>query len=307
MLLTELLELYIQKRLRSGSENTIRLYRHSIKSFALTVAKIPSLDDLTDDNVERHLWRIVGEGGEPESANKDRGQLNALWSFAHDKGLIATKPDNRPLNEPEHIPLGWLPEELARLLDACANQKGTISEVQACLWWSALVNVLLDTGERIGAIRQLSKSALQDQWLLVPAHIRKGKRRDRLYPLSEATVQALQKLIAVNKADKRLFPWDRCETYLYNRFKRVLIEAGLPTDRRSKFHRLRRTVASAVAREGGDASAALDHASPRTTRKYLDPRIVGQEPVASVLARYLANPSLSKASKRHEEPVRAAQ
>jgi len=69
-----------------------------------------------------------------------------------------------------------------------------------------------------------------------------------------------------------------------------LAAAGLPTDRRSKFHRIRRTVASAVAEAGGNPSEALDHASPKTTKRYLDPRIVGTQPVDSILANYLANP-----------------
>ncbi|MGN6544176.1 MAG: tyrosine-type recombinase/integrase [Aureliella sp.] len=294
MLLTELPELYVAKRLKSGSSNTVRLYKHTITSFAKSLGKIPELTDLTDELIERHMWAIVNQGGAPESANKDRGQLIALWNFAAKRGMISTWPDNRPLPEPEKVPLGWLPEELERLFAACDAKQGKIGTVDAALWWRCLIRVLMETGERIGAIRFLKKSAVQQQWLLVPAHLRKGKRRDRLYELQPETLSDLQKLISQNTSDKQLFPWDRCETYLYNRYNDVLESAGLPTDRRSKFHRLRRTVASAVAREGGDASAALDHASPRTTKKYLDPRIVGREPVSAVLARYLANPELSK-------------
>ncbi len=271
MLLTELLDLYIAKRLKSGSENTIRLYKHSIASFAKSIGKIPELSDLTDEAIERHMWGIVNRGGAPESANKDRGQLIALWNFAAKRGIVSTWPDNRPLNEPEKVPLGWLPDELARLLKACEDQPGTIGDCRASLWWVCMVRVLLETGERIGAIRWLTKSALQDNWLLVPAHLRKGKRRDRLYTLQSETIEKLRDLIKENRSNKSLFPWDRCETYLYNRFNKILEAANLPTDRRSKFHRLRRTVASAVAREGGDATAALDHASPRTTKKISRP------------------------------------
>lgn len=53
-------------------------------------------------------------------------------------------------------------------------------------------------------------------------------------------------------------------------------------------------MASAVTAAGGDATAALDHASPKTTKKYLDPRIVGAVSVSDILASYLANPRQSK-------------
>jgi integrase len=131
---------------------------------------------------------------------------------------------------------------------------------------------------------------LQGDWLLVPAEHRKGKRRDRLFPLGTDAAEACRKLIAANLDDDRIFPFPYSGTYLYKKLTGVLKRAGLPTDRKSKYHRFRRTVASAVARAGGDPTRALDHASPKTTKKYLDPRIVGSVPVADILAAYLANP-----------------
>lgn len=292
--LSDLLNLYAAKRLKAASPNTLRLYQHSLRSFARTLGRTATLADLNDDDIERHMWRIVNGGGSPASANKDRGQLIALWRFAFDRRMVNELPDNRALIEPERVPMGWLPEELHKLLNTIEKLDGWICNVPCALWWRALVHVLLDTGERIGAIRYLEKSAVQDRWLLVPAHLRKGRRRDRLYPLTEDTLAALVELMAINKHTLLLFPWDRCDNYIYNRYKVILSDAGLPTDSRSKFHRIRRTVASAVAREGGDATAAMDHSSPRTTKKYLDPRIVQNEPVNQVLARYLANPKLCK-------------
>jgi integrase len=152
------------------------------------------------------------------------------------------------------------------------------------------LRILLDTGERIGAIRALKKEHFQGNWLLVPAALRKGNKRDKLYQIQPETIRLVVELIERNKDDDKLFPWDRCETYIYNRYKDILKRAKLPADRRSQFHRIRRTVASAVAGAGGDASAALDHASPRTTKKYLDPRIVGGVKPSDIMAAFLRNP-----------------
>lgn len=290
MLLTELLARYIDKRLKGKSANTIRLYHHSINSFAKTVAATPELLHLTDENIERHMWRVVRNGRSPATANKDHGQLTALWRFASHNRIVDTWPNVRTMQEIEHVPLGWLPEECVDLLNAARAQHGVIGSVRASLWWECLILVLFETGERIGAIRELKKSALQDHWLLVPAEARKGSRRDKLYTLQPETVQLLRQLIRLNTESDMLFHWDRCENYIYNRYSKILQQANLPDDRRSKFHRCRRTTASAVARGGGDATAAMDHASPRTTKRYLDPRIVGGVKPSDLIKDYLRNP-----------------
>jgi len=298
MKLTELFDLYQAKRLRFKSPNTLRLYGHTIRSFAKTLGRSATIDDLTSDQVERHMSRIISGGGSPASANKDRSQLLAMWRFAATHRIIDRWPDVQIANEPEIVPLGWLPGDLDKLLAAAESERGFLGPVPARLWWSALFRVLLATGERIGAIASLKKHHLQGDWLLAPAEFRKGKRRDRLYPLGVEAAQAVRDLIAANKVDDRIFPFPYASTYLYKKLDAVLRRAGLPTDRRSKFHRMRRTVASAVAQAGGDPTAALDHASPKTTKKYLDPRIVGAVPVADILAAYLASPRKPPEAKR---------
>lgn len=299
MTLTELLEQYAAKRLRGGSPNTIRLYRHTIRSYAKTLGRAPTIDDLDSDAIEVHMWRIINAGGSPASANKDRGQLICLWKWAFERRIVATLPDVQAMKEPEQMPFGWMPDEVDRLLDAAARDSSLYGEIPASVWFTALLLILLDTGERIGAIRQLERGALQDRFLLVPAALRKGRTRDRLYPLEPSTLKALQALLSHHR-DGLLFPDPYSSTYLYNRFNKLLERAKLPSDRRSKFHRIRRTVASAVARAGGDATAALDHASPRTTKKYLDPRIVGGVEVSKILANYLKDPDLRKQDDRRK-------
>ena len=289
MLLTELLKQYTEKRLRGGSPNTVRLYRHSITSFQKTIGHRPTIDDLTDELIEKHMWRLVSDGGSPASANKDRSQLTCLWRWASRKGIIKTWPDVAILKEPEQIPMGWLPDEVASLLEACRQTQGMLGNVKSSVWWESLFRGLLDSGERIGAMLQLNVNCLQDRWLLVPAGTRKGKTRDRLYPLQSETLECVRQVIGKRRSGP-IWDWPYSSTYLYKHLNAVLEAANLPTDRRSKFHRVRRTVASAVARAGGDPTAALDHASPKTTRKYLDPRIVGGEDVSDILARYLSDP-----------------
>lgn len=288
MTLEELFDMYRLKKLRFKSDNTVRLYRHTLRSFGRTLGRTPTIADLDSDLIEWHMDGVVKRGCSPASANKDRGQLLALWRFAAEKRIVEQWPQIQAMTEPEIVPLGWLPEELQRLMAACGSAKGRIASVTASVWWTALVSVLLDTGERIGAVRPLQKHHFQNGgWILCPAVFRKGRKRDRLYQLQPDTVNWINRLLKENPHGDDLFPWDRSQTYIYRRFSEILKAADLPTDKRSKFHRLRRTVASAVTAAGGDATAALDHASPKTTKKYLDPRIVGSVPVSDIVGKYI--------------------
>jgi integrase len=274
MKLTELFDLYARKRLRVASPNTHRLYRHSIAAFEVTLKREATTLDLIDDNLDEHMARLIRDGLAVATANKDYAQITAIWRFANRNRLVDTWPNVQPYPEPERVPLGWLPDELDRLFEAIAKEEGSIAGSPACLWWKTLILVLLDCGERIGAIRKLKRENIQGNCLLVPASYRKGKTRDKLFQLSPYTMECL-KILLMSHRQPELFPWDRCPTYIYNRYKKILSRAGLSVDSRSKFHRIRRTVASAVKNQGGDATSAMDHANAKTTKKYLDPRIVG--------------------------------
>ena len=70
-----------------------------------------------------------------------------------------------------------------------------------------------------------------------------------------------------------MFQWPHHPTYLWQRFARLLKLAGLPTDRKSKFHRIRRSVGSYIKAAGGDPSEALRHRDPRSIKSYIDPRV----------------------------------
>lgn len=293
MELLQLLAEYKRKRLLGGSDNTERLYKHTLSSFKKFLKHEPTLEDLTDDTIEQFLYGTLKSGLSPASANKHRSQLLALWRFALERKHVDNWPTVRPVKEPEQVPLGWYPDEVDKICAAAKRMEGEICGAPASLWWIALLSVLFESGERIGAIMALDKHCLSESWIMVPAKHRKGRTRDRIYKLQPATVDLVKQLARATES-KLLFPWPYSATYLWNRYKLLLQSAGLPTGRKRCFHACRKTLASAVHRAGGDATAALDHASPKTTKRYLDPRLIGGENPADLLARYLADPSLRR-------------
>jgi hypothetical protein len=146
----------------------------------------------------------------------------------------------------------------------------------------------METGERIKPIREMNRTSLSGDYLLIQAELRKKMTRDKMYKLSPETAEQIRLMLTMHNEEK-LFPWDRSETYIYKRYTDILKRAQLSHDSKSKFHALRRWTASVVKRMGGDPTAALDHASTRTTKRYLDPRLCGDIPTSDYILRYRKN------------------
>lgn len=271
--------------LRSRSDNTRRLYLTTIRTFSRYLTRPATLADLTDLTVNRFLDHYRHIPRSPFSVNKERSNLLAMWRFACRKGFLQTWPDVALEVEPERVPQAWTADQIAKLLAACERIPGTIAGVAASAWWSALHLVCWDTGERIGAVRDLewAHADLAGGYILVPAELRKGKRHDRLYKLAPDTVATLQAMQL--PARQAIFPWPYCRTYLWNRYTKLLSDAGLPANRQCKFHRMRRSVASHFEAAGGNATELLGHSSRSVTLAYLDPRIVPRQHAVDLLFR----------------------
>jgi integrase len=161
---------------------------------------------------------------------------------------------------------------------------GRVGNIRACVWWPALLLVAWDSGERINAILNLKWSNVDTRrkWIRFEAEHRKGGRDDSSVQISADTVEALRKL---SKERDEVFPWPQSYTYLWRRFGKILKLAGLPTDSRCKFHRIRRTVASYAEAAGANATAMLRHSKREITESYLDPRVTKPQQPVDVLFR----------------------
>ncbi len=285
MLLQEFFEtIYIPLKLRGRSKETVRLYRLSLRSFEKTLGRPATLDDLTDFQLARHLGRVGAAGRAAATINKDRAQILAIWRFACQRGMLTIWPNVPAEIEPKRTPQAWLPEELQALQEAIKQEKGYVGDAKAKDFFNALFLVILDTAERIGAVMQIDWCQIQRNWLTIPAEHRKGKRRDRQYMLSQETMTALSKL---PRTQRLVFHWPFNRLFLWGRWGYIIKRAGLSTDRKSKFHRLRRTVASACDARDIDAQQVLDHQNRRVTEMYLDPRVSKQVSAAGIAIAYM--------------------
>jgi site-specific recombinase XerD len=281
---------YRPRKLRGRSQNTVRLYRSSIKNLEKTLGRQATLEDFTDETIALVMQTILDRGGSPFTANKERSQLLALWRYAAQTGLLTIWPTITPENEPERIPIAWLQEDIHQLIATIDRQTNSIGNIPAKMWWRGVVCICLDTGERIGAVAQCRWDWLEGSWLLVPAEARKGRKRDRRYLLSQETMRAIADVRPFSTRDGAIFPWPYCSTYLWTKFTKLLKEAGLPHGRKDKFHRLRKTLGSVVYAAGLDAQDILDHQNKRTTQAYLDPRFSRSVQPSQIIADWLRHP-----------------
>ena len=281
MYLHEALDIYMAVRNPGGKPHTARLHSLAIARLRETLGHEPAIEDLTDENIGRHAQRRLADGVARDTVAGEQAKLLAQWRFYHRRGLTQLWPESRPITGVQRSPQAWTQEEFNKLYNAC-DIAPPMYLTPGPVWWRCFLECLFYTGERFGAMVRIEWTGIQLEamWLTLPAEVRKGGQIDRRYRIPGSTVELLDKM-----PKDRIGPFDvpYCKSTIYNRYKKILKAAGLPTDRRSKFHRIRRTTASHYAAAGGNAQELLGHSSPKVTKLYIDPAIVQQPQAVDLL------------------------
>jgi integrase len=270
---------YFPRSIRIRSDATRKQYRLAIADFAEFLGRDPVIGDLNEDDVTAFLaWqrdRKDRNGApllSPKTCNERIGRLKALWGWLAKRRRAAEFPDVPRLPEPWRTPAAWREDQLAALFAAAKEEIGIlVPGIWARDWWLSLHYTQYDCGERIGALLQARWEHLDfvSGSLNLPAEIRKAKRSDKINPLRPHTMEVLARM--KQGGHDLIWPWPWGDGTFYSHLNRQLRRAHLPTDRKSKTHRMRRTTATHLARAGVDASIALGHSDGRVTRdSYLD-------------------------------------
>ena len=287
------LDQYEPKALRTKRPNTKRLYINTLNQFDKYLGRDATLDDLKDDTVGNFVAWVVETGRSKHTANKHIFNLCAIWRWCCRKGILDQWPDVQLERAPKRSPQAWTKDEIKRLFKAASKFPGRYGDVPACDWWKALILVLWDSCERVGAASglQWKDVNLDTGWVRFDADNRKGGIEDSDVELSPETVEALR---AIKGEWDEVFPFAMGKNYiLYNHFERILKAANLPTDAKSKFHRIRRTAASFAEASGGNATELLRHTKREVTKAYIDRKIVPRQQAKDFLFR------LTSTRKRH--------
>lgn len=270
---------YFPRRLSIRSPKTRLDYRYAIADFGRSLGRQATLADLDDDAVTVWIGRMLDCTASVYTVREKAGRVLALWRWLAARRLVDRFPTVRLPAAPEVSPLAWDRGDLARLFEAAAWEPGFIGPVLARHWWMAMLGFAWSTAERYGAIMALRWEwvDLQRGVVVIPAASRKGRLKPATYFLWPEVVAALAKIQTPPR--ELVFPWDRSESCYYKRWDRILRRAGLPKGRRRKTHSLRVSHATWTAVAGGDATRALMHSDPATTKRhYIDCRLLPPDP-----------------------------
>jgi integrase len=271
---------------RINSPQTGALYRLALRQFSAAIGEPqPTVAHLTDDNLvalEKYL-----RGRSIETINHTTKRIKSLWRWCAQRGLVTTWPTTQRLKAPEPYRRAWSSDEMRQLLAACSRMTGEYHGIPASQWWRVWHLVQWDTGERTGAMLALRWEWFTGIALDIPGDARKGGKH-AFYLLSEQTAAELRQFR--KPARDLIFPGG-CQQTFYNRYTRLLTLAGLPTSRRHKPQRVRRSHLTYWHMAGEDAQARAQHASGDTTAKhYLDETLLPQVDPSTVLPSILTPP-----------------
>ena len=272
--LSELLAWYFRVNPRIRSRLTHEQYVFALRDFGEALRRPPVVADLTEEALADMRSLLLSRQLSAKTINERIGRITALWRFLATRGMVQRHPPAHRLTEPRRIPQAWSLDEMARVLAAVSSASGSLDSIPERLWWRSLMLAMWDSAERITALLSAEWRNYDQStgWLLIPAENRKAACQDAIYQFDDPTQAAISAISQPSR--NKIWPWPRDRSYLWIRYRTLLKRAGLPTDRYSGFHKIRRTVASHYDAAGGNASQLLGHTDRRVTeRSYLDPRI----------------------------------
>jgi integrase len=164
--------------------------------------------------------------------------------------------------------------ELLRWLEACRYATTPeIEDVAPADWWRALLRVIYYTGMRIGSVLAARYSWISikdgDHWLEVPAATMKAKRPEAIC-LTAKTMAALDSIRRPGRDVIFAWPWPPCGSHrqLYQECERLQDLAGIPPERRFRFHAIRACAGDTLYDlDPQMAREALCHRDVRTTEQ----------------------------------------
>jgi integrase len=289
-------EMYFPARLTIQADDTIKQYHLAFRFYDRYLCRISRVSDLDDLELTKFKrWLFADRKLAAKTANERAGRIISMWDWLARKRLVDAFPCVEKIPEPRRAPRSWTIEQLRMIFRESLNCRGRVCGIPTSLWLRGLCGFLWNTGERIGATLRLEFEHLDciRGSVIVPAEIRKRGQSDECYRLWPEVLEMLEEIRAYG--NNLIFPTDFGKSALYHRYKKILKRANLPSGRQYMFHAMRVSHATWTQALGGNATHALRHANPATTKRhYIDGSISNQE--QSILPRdFLSQPTTKEA------------
>jgi integrase len=235
----------------------------------------------------------IEKGMSPATANLRLRQLRAIWNHAAKRRYLDSGRPWRPVKPPPPIEFfpeedpeinAWTPEQLDALDRQALAQVGTVGGVDAAVFWVAFERVFRSMGSRVTATMLVRREdydcTSRAIWLRKE---NQKQKRDQRIALPPGTAAAVERLLAAHSCETIFgcWPFDpplrktgrRKWKVLTKHFEQRLVKpAGLTLQKGVKTRQFRRTAATIVEENGGNAQELLGHRDRKTTDRYKDPK-----------------------------------
>jgi integrase len=311
VLLTDLFSEYVAENSDIRSKRTRALYLIALQHFSNSLRRPATIADLNEKAMKAFLIFREGEDVADSTYSNEAIKIMAVWRWAASRHYCEA-PRIRITRQPPPTPKAMLQDQIRALFAAAAEYKRTVGGVPGSLLFPAILGVIWESAERIGAVHALKRSDIDIARREVTFRKRKGRGRVLRKSISKATASALSALLAdlslrdaaaiatlrqtlgreptrdeiaeagANQSETPFAPV--AVPTLYHHLDAITVAAGLPVEKGQKFHALRKSHASYLVAAGGDARASLDHSSFEITNAhYIDPTVANKRQPVDLL------------------------
>jgi integrase/recombinase XerD len=252
---------------KGHSTSTIVAYSKDIEQLVdfLKGSKKEYVDEVTQEDIEGFLAKMNKEGYTPKSISRKINSTRTFYRFLKSNGFVKDDP-SLLISHPKYQlapPRILTPTEYRALRDAARNDPRM----------SAIIELLLQTGIRIGELTALRLSDIHKDSLHIPSM---EKHEERIVPLNKRAQEALNRYLEVRPkaTEDHLFITKSGKPFLIRNI-RTSIERyfRLAEIKDAKVNDLRHTFVAYHLKNGASIvtlSKILGHKRISTTERYLE-------------------------------------
>ncbi len=193
-LLPSLIEKFVDYlRAQNKSEFTVIAYKKDLEQFAgyLTSKEIGDFREVKKETIEGFVNKLLTENYTKKSASRKLNSIRTFFRFLKNEGIIEQNP-SLDVAHPKYV---QLPPRIFSKLEYRALRDCAKDDIRTY----ALVEILLQTGIKIGELANLHLSDIKDSSLYIRAY---GKNPARNVPLNKAVKKAIDEYIKVRGEGK---------------------------------------------------------------------------------------------------------
>ncbi|MGE4136390.1 MAG: tyrosine-type recombinase/integrase [Pirellulales bacterium] len=242
---------------------------YALASFGKFLKVEPTAAHFSDDNVNRYLLWLAGEGFAHDTIKSRRRALLTLWRSLVEDDRAAPPRKVRRLAPRTYIPRAWTPDQIAAILGECEALSGTFRrrpDIQRRDYAVAICRTFYESGFRRSDVLRIRRPQIQPSGLIVLVQSKTGvPHKARIRP---QTIEAIDRMGTSGR--ETVFGGVVCTRWLSDFLKGVFQRAGIEEGSLKWF---RRSGCTHVERERPDEGwKFLGHTTPRVAKQsYIDP------------------------------------